>query len=132
MPIFASNMWNRVKQMLFLISLSGLANSAFANVCKDAIEEHCLDVRSEGGEAVIACMESHKDDLSSECAEQVDKMLAQRDKSGSKGGVCKDAIEEHCSDVRSEGSEAVMACMESHKDDLSSECAEQVDKMLAQ
>ena len=47
------------------------------NRLRDSIEEHCSDVRSEGREAVVACMESHKDDLSSECAEQADKMLTQ-------------------------------------------------------
>jgi Golgi apparatus protein 1 len=185
MPIFTSNGWTITKQALLLLSLSVIANSAFANVCKDDINAlceaekgdrkavmECLEsnkselssecsaqvdkMMAQGGKsggrsnackddinslceaekgdqkAVMECLESNKSELSGGCAEQVDKMMAQGGKSGGKGNVCKDAIEEYCSDVRSEGREAVVACLESHKSDLSSECAARVDKMLAQ
>ena len=79
MPIFASNGWKIIKQMLLLLSLSGLANSAFANVCKDDINALC-DAEKGDRKAVMQCLESNKSELSSECAEQVDKIAEQMDK----------------------------------------------------
>jgi hypothetical protein len=122
--------------MLLLLSLTGLAGSAFANACKDDIGTFCEDVKATGDrKAMLECLESNKSELSSACAEQVDKMLARSEKSGEKkseGGVCNDAIMQYCSEARSEGRDAVLACLESNKSDLSSDCANQVEKMLAQ
>ena len=133
MLIFASNGWTTMRKLLLLISLSGLANSAFANVCKDDIDALC-EAEKGDPKAVMQCLESNKSELSSECTEQVDTMLAklEENRGKGKGGFCKDAVKEYCSDVRSEGREAVVACLESNKSELSSECAEQVEKMLAQ
>jgi hypothetical protein len=137
MPTYASNGWRIIVQMFFLLCLSGFAGSSIAagaGVCKDAIQQYCSDSRSEGREAVMACLESHKDELSSECAEMVDTAASRGNKSSDKGkgGVCAESIKQYCSDARSGGREAVVACLDGHKSELPGECAEQVDKMMAQ
>lgn len=135
MSILVSNRWNLTRQILLLLSLSGLAGSALGNVCKDDISTHCEELKGQNDrKAMMQCLESHKSELSSECAEQVDKMMERRGKSANKGkgGACSDAVKQYCADARSEGRDAVMTCLESHKSELSSECAEKVDKVLAQ
>lgn len=135
MSIFVSNRWNLTKQMILLLSLSGLAGSALGNVCKDDISALCDEVKAQNDrKAIMQCLESHKSELSSECAERVDKMMERREKSSNKnrGGACSDAVKQYCPDAHSEGRGAVLTCLESHKSELSSECAEKVDKMQAQ
>jgi hypothetical protein len=119
--------------MLILTGLSGLATFAIANVCKDDINALC-EAEKGDRKAIMQCLESNKSDLSSECSAQVDKMVAQREASGNqgRGGVCSDAVAQYCSDAPSEGRGAVVACLESHKSELSVECAAKVDKIRAQ
>lgn len=133
MPILTTVQWKIIKQTLLLLSLSAVANSVFAGPCGDDIGLLCADAKGQGDRKVVMqCLQEHKAELSSSCAEALDSRTARAEGQGGKSkgaGACRDAVREYCSEARAGGREAIVSCLQSHDSDLSAECRDQVERM---
>lgn len=79
-----------------------------ARACRSDAIKFCRDVRPGGGRA-MACLESHKDKLSSACLDALPLL-----------GHCAQELRKHCD--KAEGAAAMQACAREHAALLSPNC----------
>jgi hypothetical protein len=94
--------------------------------CSKDIETYCAGI-TPGGGALAKCLHDNKAKLSSECKASRDKMK-QAFKEVKE--ACHDDYEKLCADIKP-GKGRIMKCMKEHKDELSMQCKEEIEKKKA-
>lgn len=113
----------------------GLANFSFAapagppgeGPCAKDAETLCPGIQHGDGR-LMKCMREHQDKLSPECKAQHEKMKAAF---GEVKEACHDDIAKLCADVKP-GKGRIMACMRSHREQLSEGCKKEFAEMKAE
>jgi hypothetical protein len=93
----------------------------FHSDCKADVKQFCKGVQPGQGK-IIACLESHKLELSSACREKIgkaeNKVKVYRDS-------CMEDVQKYCAGVKP-GEGRIMACLAGRERDLSPACKEQI------
>lgn len=89
--------------------------------CKQDRETLCKDMK---GKDMMKCMHDNKDKVSPACKEHIEKM---KEHMKDAREACHADVEKLCADVKP-GKGAIMKCLHSKKDQLSSDCRAEMEK----
>ncbi len=93
-----------------------------AEVCKSDVEKFCADKKGEKG-AISACLEEHKDELTSECQTFHEKRQQHRELVD----ACESDLKKFCPRGKHKGDgKSPRACLLEHKEELSSTCQDKL------
>lgn len=93
---------------LALALLLPWAHAADSNACRADARKLCAGEKPGGGR-VVACLQSHETELSTDCKAQLPMLTS-----------CSAAVQRLCPDAKPR---ALRQCLSSHRDDIGPECA---------
>ncbi len=85
--------------------------------CKADVEKFCKDIKPGKGR-ILSCLKSHEADLSQACRDHVAQV---RENAKEFMTACKPDVKKFCRNIP-RGKGRVLACLKSHKDELSESC----------
>jgi hypothetical protein len=91
--------------------------------CVADLKKFCADTPAGGGR-IQACLKSHEKDLSADCKKQLADI---RRRAGTVMAVCNFDVARFCGDVQPGGGR-IVKCLQDHRDDLSPECKDRIEK----
>ncbi len=94
--------------------------------CKADAEKLCKDIEPGGGR-VMACLKAHESELSEGCKIKKGGKEGEKREKRMGEGACEADRAKLCADVKP-GEGRIIACMKSHKEDLSAACREMMSK----
>jgi hypothetical protein len=100
-----------------------IGGKAGEGACHDDVERLCKDVQPGEGR-VLACLKSHKKDVSKECTNAIQQMRAQLK---NMSAACEPDVEKFCWDTPA-GKGGITQCLKKHKAELSADCKTAVAK----
>ena len=119
------NFWSKIVAILYAVAVGtsmGITPSAFAQprACEKDIQTYCEDVQQQGdSRAKIECLRANQDKLSVECREQIEK---RRDNRQVRREVCKEDLEQFCSDISPRDRRALGDCLKANEGQISEAC----------
>ncbi len=85
--------------------------------CKADVEKFCKDIKPGKGR-IVSCLKSHEADLSQACKDHMGQV---RENAKEFMTACKPDVKKFCKNIP-RGKGRVLACLKSHKDELSDSC----------